>query len=34
MHYRTFVTVDIPEVKTDVETDRKIQDINRGITSL
>ena len=25
MHSRTLVTVDIPEVKTDIETDRKIQ---------
>lgn len=30
MHSRTLVTVDIPEVKTDIETDREIQDINRG----
>ena len=25
MHSRTLVTVDIPEVKTDIETDREIQ---------
>ena len=25
MHYRTLVTVDIPEVKTDIETDCEIQ---------
>lgn len=27
MHYRTLVTVDIPEVKTDIETDYEIQNI-------
>lgn len=29
MHSRTLVTVDIPEVKTDIRTDCEIRDINK-----